>query len=817
MMPPKGGSAGAGPEASVAPSRIARVARKDRPKAEGKGSETRTGRARGGKGSTGRAAPRSKPRRLAGADGTLPTREAILDFLRSSEGRAGKREIARAFAIKGDARVALKRLIEEMTEEGLISGNRKEFRERGGLPPVAVLEIVASTSDGDLVAEPVVWDAREGERPVVLVVSGRAGNETRALATGDRILARISALTDADVEGFRFEAEPIKRLPREKQRLVGIFRANARHGGGTIQPVDRKMLKDWPVAKGNEGKARDGDLVRFDIVGRGRIGVPEARIAEVLGNPQDQRQISLIAVHAHGIPDEFPEGVLDELTSLAAPTLKGREDLRDLPLVTIDPSDARDHDDAVHAAPDPDPQNAGGWIVTVAIADVAHYVRPGTRLDAEAQKRGNSVYFPDRVVPMLPERISNDLCSLREGEERPCLAMRMVFDRSGTKRRSTVLRGLMRSRAKLAYEQAQAAIDGRPDDKTGPILEPILKPLWACYAALSKARDRRGPLDLDLPERRILLGADGRVRDVVVPERLAAHRLIEEFMIQANVAAAELLEAKATPLVYRVHEPPSKEKLKALQDFLASLELKLPPAGNLKPADFNRVLAEAAQLPVADLVNEVVLRSQSQAVYSPESLGHFGLHLSRYAHFTSPIRRYADLVVHRALIRAYRLGPGGIEDHEIADLQRTSETISQLERRAMAAERETIDRLIAAHLADRVGASFKARISGVTRSGLFVRLDDTGADGFVPGSALSGDYFQHVEQAHALVGQRTGLAYRLGDRVEVRLVEAIPSAGALRFEMLSEPVKGGLAMAKGHRPGRGRGLKPKRRPRPRRR
>ena len=799
------------------------MARKDRPKAGGAksrgegavgGHVGKPGGKPGGKRAD-RAPRRSREQRRAGADGSVPTREEILEFLKTAGGRVGKREIAHAFAIKGDARIGLKRLIEQMTEEGLLSGNRKEFRPRGGMAPVTVLEIVATTADGDLVAEPVVWDAAEGERPKVLVIAGRqteggAEGDTRTLGTGDRILARVSELDDADVGGFRFEATPLKRLPKEKQRLVGIFRANARHGGGTIAPVDRKMLKDWPIAKGNEGEARDGDLVRFDIVGRGRIGVPEARVAAVLGNPADQRQISLIAVHAHGIPDEFPEGVLDELKDLVPPTLKGREDLRGLPLVTIDPSDARDHDDAVHATLDDDPDNKGGWVVTVAIADVAHYIRPGTRLDAEAQKRGNSVYFPDRVVPMLPERISNDLCSLREGEERPCLAMRMVFDRSGTKRRSTVLRGLMRSRAKLAYEQAQAAIDGHPDDKTGPILETILKPLWACYEALSKARDRRGPLDLDLPERRILLDKEGRVRDVVIPERLAAHRLIEEFMIQANVAAAELLESKATPLVYRVHEPPSKEKLKALQDFLASLELKLPTAGSLKASDFNRMLGQAADLPVSDLVNEVVLRAQSQAVYAKDNAGHFGLQLKRYAHFTSPIRRYADLIVHRALIRAWKLGPGGIEDYEIADLTRVSEAISQLERRAMAAERETIDRLIAAHLADRVGATFKARISGVTRSGLFVRLADTGADGFVPGSALSGDYYHHVEAAHALVGSRSGLAYRLGDRVDVRLVEAIPSAGALRFEMLSDPVKGTLAMTKSHRPGRG--LKPKRRP-----
>jgi ribonuclease R len=530
-------------------------------------------------------------------------------------------------------------------------------------------------------------------------------------------------------------------------------------------------------------------------------------VVETLGNPQDQRQISLIAVHAHGIPDEFPSAVLAEVATLDAPKLAGRTDLRALDLLTIDPVDARDHDDAVHAAPDTDPGNAGGWIVHVAIADVAHYVRSGTQLDREAQMRGNSVYFPDRVVPMLPEKISNDLCSLKEGEERPCLVARMVFDRHGNKKRHTFLRAMMRSAAKLSYEEAQAAIDGRPTAKAEPLLERALKPLWAAYAALAAARDRREPLDLDLPERKILIDKNGRVERIVTPDRLAAHRLIEEFMIQANVAAAEALEAKRAPVIYRVHDAPSKEKLLALRDFLEGLELKLPGSETLRSGDFNKLLQHAKKLPVVDLVNEVVLRSQSQAVYAPENIGHFGLNLQRYAHFTSPIRRYADLVVHRSLIRALGLGAGGIADDEAARLKDIAQAISDTERRAMAAERETADRLIAGYLADRVGAEFSARISGVTRSGLFVRLSDTGADGFVPAATIGDDYFRHDEGARALIGDRTGETYRLGDDVRVRLVEAIPMAGALRFEMLSTGKRNGGAPAKArpaHRQLRGR-------------
>lgn len=740
-------------------------------------------------------ATRSGPKRRDG----LPGRDEILDFIKSSPGRVGKREIARAFGIKGGERLDLNRMLAGMSEDGILSGDRKRLQEKGSLPSVTVLEVTGRDDDGDLIAKPVVWE-QQGERPSVLLpVRTARGPEVDVeadIGIGDRILARITQLEEADVAGYRFEASPIKRLPREKRRLIGIYRAHKK-GGGTIEPIDRKQLRSWSIHSGDESNAKDGDLVRFDLARKGRMHVPQARILESLGNPDDQRQISLIAVHAHGIPDDFPEGVITEAGTLSEPTLSGRVDLRDVPLVTIDPPDARDHDDAVYAELDSDPANPGGWIVLVAIADVSHFVRPGSRLDREAQLRGNSVYFPDRVVPMLPERISNDLCSLREAENRACLAVRMVFDKDGNKRTHTFMRAMMRSAAKLSYQEAQAAIDGRPSDKAGPLLERVLQPLWAAYAVLAEARDKRAPLDLDLPERKILLDEKGRVRDVVTPERLTAHRLIEEFMIQANVAAAEQLEQRKTPVVYRIHDQPSKEKLASLRDFLDTLGMKVPQASVLKPGHFNGILGRAKELPVSDLVNEVVLRSQSQAEYNIDNIGHFGLNLRRYAHFTSPIRRYADLLVHRALVKAMRLGEGALEDFEIGKLREVAQQISDAERRAMSAERETVDRLIAAHLADRIGAKFTGRIAGVTRSGLFVKLKDTGADGFVPVSSLNNDFYNHVEAHHALVGKRTGETFRLGDTVEVRLVEAVPSAGALRFEMLSEGTKGRVAAPRG--------------------
>lgn len=772
---------------------------------------------------TKKATPKTKKKKAAAKQaGKLPSKQEIVDFLKSSPAKSGKREIARAFGVKGADRINLKNLLRTMADEGLITGSRRKLTRPGALPPVTVLEITGRDNDGEFVARPATWDDEHGPTPRILMVESK--RDGAPAGVGDRVLARITAL-GADAE-YPYQARTIKRLPRTTSRsLLGIFRA-LKDGRGIIDPIDKKQLKEWTVPRGAAGEAKDGELVRFEIARSARYGVPTARIIERLGNPEAQQAISLIAVHAHGIPDVFPPAVIAEADAAKPVDLGRREDLRDIPLITIDPSDARDHDDAVWAEPDPNPKNEGGWVVIVAIADVAHYVTPESALDTEGRKRGNSVYFPDRVVPMLPERISNDLCSLKEGVARPCLAVRMIFDKSGHKLSHRFLRGLMRSAASLRYEQAQGAIDGRPDETTGPLLDSVLRPLWGAYASVLRARTDRGPLDLDLPERKILLDDKGRVRGVATPQRLDAHRLIEEFMIQANVSAAETLEAKRSPLIYRAHDAPSKEKLSTLGEFLATIDIKLPKAGTLKPAQFNRILAETRGTPTAELVAEVVLRSQSQAEYNPHNFGHFGLNLRRYAHFTSPIRRYADLTVHRALIRALDLGAGGSTDKELEALEEIASAISDTERRAMAAERETNDRLIAAYLADRIGATFQARVSGLVRSGLFVRLLDTGADGFVPASGIGHEYFYHDEVRQALVGEDSGLAFQLGDPVEVRLAEAIPTAGALRFDMLSEgrrlatkpgrprikrPARGGRPARGKPRSGKKRGGKPRKR------
>jgi ribonuclease R len=708
-------------------------------------------------------------------DNGFPSRDAIVAFIRANPGKVGTREIAREFGLKNADRAELKRILRALAEQGTIQKQGKKVVETAELPATLLADITKRDADGELIATPAEWDEEQGEPPRIRIHIPRHARPGAMAGVGDRALLHIERLTDDD--GAAYRGRVIKVIDHAKSRVLGVFRSTP-DGGGRLIPVDKKQAgRELNIARPDTMGAQDGDLVSVDLVRSRGFGLASGKVKERLGSIASEKAISLIAIHAHDIPMAFSRDALREAEEAQPATLKGREDWRDVPLITIDPPDAKDHDDAVHAEVDPDPNNKGGFIVHVAIADVAFYVQPSSALDHDALIRGNSVYFPDRVVPMLPERISNDLCSL----------VRMVIAPDGRKRSHTFHRVLMRSAAKLAYAQAQAAIDGKPDDTTGPLLDPILKPLYAAYDLVKRARDERNPLELDLPERKILLKADGTVDRVIVPQRLDAHRLIEEFMILANVAAAEMLEKKALPLIYRVHDEPTLEKVHALQEFLKTLDIPFAKSGALRPSLFNRVLAQVQGQDFEPLVNEVVLRSQAQAEYSAENYGHFGLNLRRYAHFTSPIRRYADLVVHRALIRALGLGEGALPDSETPEhLSEVAAQISLTERRAMKAERETADRLIAHHLADRVGASFQGRISGVTRAGLFVKLDDTGADGLIPIRSLGTEYFNYDETRHALVGARSGAMHRLGDVVDVRLVEAQPIAGALRFELLSD-------------------------------
>ena len=712
-------------------------------------------------------------------------REAVVEAIKLGEGQFGKREIARALKLKGtEAKWALKDALADLEADGQITRNSdKTYTLAGALPAVTVVEITDRDTDGELLATPVRAD-RAAPRIRLAPGEGAGGKGQTALGIGDRALVRLSP----DDEGG-YEARLIKRLGQSAHKILCVLRKPS-SGPMRLQPVDRRSRHELIPAKGEADKAEDGDLVLCQIARERRHGLKTAEIVEVIGAATGPGAGSIIALYSHGVPQGFSETEQREADTVKPAKMKDREDLRDLPLITIDPDDAKDHDDAVWAAPDDNPKNEGGWQVIVAIADVAAYVTPGSALDRGAFKRGNSVYLPDRVVPMLPERLSNDLCSLREHEERPCMAVRMVFDKQGNKTGHRFLRGWMKSAAKLSYTQAQAAIDGGDGGPANALLDEVLKPLWGAYFAAREARARREPLEIDAPERRVRVGPDGKVAGVEVRERFDAHKLIEEFMIQANVCAAETLEKHKTPLIYRVHEQPSKEKIEGLAAFLPTVGLKWTRGERVQTGRFNQLLKQAKASEHYETINEVVLRSQSQAVYDTDNQGHFGLNLDRYAHFTSPIRRYADLTVHRSLIRALKLGSDGQSDEERSKLDVIAEEITHAERRAMAAERDAVDRFIALYLSDKIGSEFAGRITGVTRFGLFVRLHETGADGLVPISTLGQERFEHVEAEHALVGLETGTRFRLGMSVTVRIEEAQPVTGGLLLDILTPGEKG---------------------------
>ncbi len=707
----------------------------------------------------------------------IPSKDEILAWIADHPGESSKRDIAKAFGIKGSARIDLKRVLKELEDEGHLAKRRKSYRDPERLPPVSVLLVLGPDRAGDLRAKPLEWTG-EGAEPRVIVLP-RDGDP--AVGEGDRILARVTEVKGGDHD---YDARLIRRIGTSPRKILGVFRKTAE--GGRILPIDKGADREWLVPPGAIQNARDGELVEAEQSGpSGRFGLPRARIVTRLGDPSAPRAVSLIAIHQHGIPDDFPDEVIAEADAMSPATLGKREDLRDLPLVTIDPEDARDHDDAVWAHPDDDPSNEGGFVVWVAIADVAHYVRPGTALDREARHRGNSTYFPDRVVPMLPDRLSGDLCSLHEGVPRACLAVRMQIDASGHKIAHRFTRGLMQSAATLSYHEVQEAEDGAPNERCGALLDTVIHPLFAAWRAAMKARAERQPLDLDLPERRIVLTEDGRVQSVSFRERLDAHRVIEEFMILANVAAAEELERRKQPLVYRVHEEPSPEKLEALREVAQASGLTLAKGQVLKTRHLNQLLSQAEGTDQDELINMSTLRAMTQAYYHPENFGHFGLALRRYAHFTSPIRRYSDLIVHRALISGLKLGDDGLSPDEVERLEETATHISETERRSMMAERDTTDRYLAAFLSEHIGAEMTGRVSGVQRFGAFVKLDETGADGLIPVRSLGAEFFHFDREAQTLMGADTGLTIGLGARVTVVLAEAVPVTGGLMLELVS--------------------------------
>lgn len=705
----------------------------------------------------------------------LPTKEQILQWITDNPGQAAKRDIAKAFSIKGAARIELKRLLAELEEDGALEKKKRAYRDPGKLPPVSLLTVIGPDAAGDLFLHAMEWQG-EGTPPRILFIPKKGDP---AMGPGDKLLARLS---EVNLEDREYEARLIRKLGSNAIKVLGIYRKGS--DGGRIVPIDKGADKEWRVGRDDDLNARDGELVEAEQAGPKRMGLPSARIIARLGDPAGPKAVSLIAIHQHGIPDRFPDQVLAEADAAQPVGLAGRDDLRDVPLVTIDPSDARDHDDAVFAEADSDPTNPGGHIVWVAIADVAHYVRPGSALDREARKRGNSTYFPDRVVPMLPDTLSGDLCSLHEGVDRPCIAVRMRLDAQGHKIGHRFVRGLMRSAASLHYAEVQEAQDGTPNDRCAPLMDRVIRPLYAAYAAACIARAERQPLDLELPERKVVLSDEGKVLSVAFRDRFDAHKLIEEFMILANVAAAEELERLKRPLLYRVHEEPTPEKLDGLREVAEASGFTLGKGQVLKTAHLNRLLTQARGSDQSELINISTLRSMTQAYYHAQNFGHFGLALRSYAHFTSPIRRYSDLIVHRALVAGHRWGDDGLSAWDVENLDETAKLISDAERRSMAAERDTVDRYLAAYLADRVGMTFTGRISGVQRFGLFVKLDETGADGLIPIRDVGREFFHFDADSQTLMGADTGVMIGIGQRVTVRLAEAVPVTGGLVLELL---------------------------------
>jgi ribonuclease R len=718
----------------------------------------------------------------------LPTPEALVEFLRANPGALGTREIARAFRVGAAEQPALRDLLRKIERTGeLARGGDRKFAAGAALPEIMPVERFGSDADGFPLARPLDRSGDDDAPSFRLI--GAAGEE---LGVGERALARLIRRDSGAVE-----AEIIRRLDTpgniggstEGSRIVGVFRRT--RDGGEVTPADRRDKGEYHVLGHDAAGLADDELVVAEELPSRRFG-KRVRIVERLGPANAPGAISRVTIAAFDIPAEFPPAALAEAAGARPFHTGGRTDLRGLDLVTIDGSDARDFDDAVWAEADDDPANPGGWRIVVAIADVGAYVTPGSALDREAARRGNSVYFPDRVVPMLPEALSNDLCSLVPGADRPCLAAHLWIDSAGRKRRHRFERGVMRSAARLTYDAVQAARDGHPrradqlPETPFPLAPDRLAALYGAFAALDRMRRARGALVLDLPEHQIVLDGDRRPIAIIPRTRLDSHRLIEEFMILANIAAAEELESRHQACMYRVHDQPDPEKLAALRDFLGELGipgLALAKGQVIRPELFNRVLERAAAMPEAAMINELVLRAQAQAVYSPNNLGHFGLALARYAHFTSPIRRYADLLVHRALIA----GTTPARDAGEA-LGAIGEHISATERRAAAAERAALDRYRATLLGGAIGTVFAARITGVAPFGLFVTLPESGADGLVPISSLPSDYYNHEALRHRLVGRRSNRVFALGDAATVILVEADAIGGRLLFRIEDEPL-----------------------------
>jgi ribonuclease R len=702
----------------------------------------------------------------------FPTPDEILEYILAQGGYVARREIAKAFLIKGEDRRVLKDLLKQMVTAGTLEAKGKTYQ-APELNTFTIVEFLAANEDGDLLGCIIEEEHERFKTSVILEFS--TVEATKRLEPGQKFMAKLR------FAGPHLYALCLRRVQDTARALAGILRKDRQHF--LLEPLDRKDRNLYAVdtASVKNLQAGVGDFVtaRFDqSKDRSKVVLLE----EVVTKAEElTTHLSRLAIHRFDLPQHFSQDALQEAEKAQLPKdLEGRVDLRALPLVTIDDIDARDHDDAVYAELDQDPHNKGGWRLLVAIADVSHFVKPGNALDHEARQRGNSVYFPDQVVPMLPERLSNNLCSLRPEEDRPCLAVWMRITKKGKLLSKQFMRALMRSHAKLTYVDVQAFKDKKKHTIPQTLDAQVITDLYKAYAILKKGREARGTLDLDLTEQKIILNDDGSVKHILPRKRLDSHQLIEEFMILANVAAAEFISDKNLPCLFRVHDNPKAEKVEELRLYLENNGLSFEKAGALQPVHFTRVLKKVQDLPIAPAINELVLRTQAQANYSPDNIGHFGLNLPRYAHFTSPIRRYADLTIHRALISLLEKQKG-LYPYNFEELLKIGQDISDLERRAAKAERETVDRYIALYLENRTGEMLPARISGMTDFAVFLTLEETGSDGILPLRNLTGDYFVFDPKAHAVIGRRTKQRFTLGDPILVCLETANPVSGSLIF------------------------------------
>jgi ribonuclease R len=699
----------------------------------------------------------------------IASRELILDVIQEADRPVNRGDLEALLDIHDEEGAeALRRRVNAMVRDGQLVKNRRNC--------------YALADQFDLVQGRVIGH-QDGFGFLVTDDEGDdvylSARQMRALFHGDRVMVRITGL---DRRGRR-EGDVVEILKRNTHTVVGRF-YNER-GVQFVSPDNKRLPVDIAVPAGESNNASHGQIVSVEIIEQpSKRSPPVGRVIEVLGDHMAPGMEIDIAIRSHDVPQAWPPAVEKEIEiygkDVPAKAKRGREDLRELPLVTIDGADARDFDDAVYCEATP-----GGWRLLVAIADVSHYVQPETALDTEALERGNSVYFPERVIPMLPEILSNGLCSLNPDVDRLCMVCEMVFNKDGKMIRSRFFNGLMRSHARLTYsEAATIMVDRDKDARTRrKALVPYLDELYRLYQSLRKQRSKRGAIDFETTETRIVFGKDRKIERIVPLVRNDAHKVIEECMVAANVAAARYLERHKMPTLYRIHATPAGEKVSDLQEFLNELGLGLRGGSKPTARDYSAVLTMARGRPDEHLINTVLLRSMPRAEYCPDNIGHFGLAHENYAHFTSPIRRYPDLLVHRAIRHLLAGKKAKSFSYSMEGMQTLGEHCSMTERRADDATRDAIDWLKCEHMLDRVGETYSGIITSTTSFGLFVELQDIYVEGLVHVTALGNDYYHFDPTRHWLIGERTNRIFRLGDQLEVKVVRVNLDERKIDFEL----------------------------------